>query len=139
MAFKLDQKPYYKWPVEFEVPTDGGTWEKQSFDGHFARLGQERVEYLTESYTRRVADLKAGVDLDEELATLTPKAIAGEILIGWNGIFDDDGNEIPCTPATKERVLEVETVAAAVIQAWSSSLQGSAAKKQTSKKPRGIG
>jgi hypothetical protein len=139
MAFKLDQKPHYKWPVEFEVPTDGGTWAKQSFDGHFARLGQERVEYLTESYTRRVADLKAGVELDEELAALTPKAIAGEILIGWNGIFDDDGNEIPCTPATKERVLEVETVAAAVIQAWSSSLQGSAAKKQTSKKPRGIG
>ena len=139
MAFKLDKKPYYKWPVEFEVPTDGGAWEKQSFDGHFARLGQERVEYLTQAYTRRVEELKAGIELDEELAALTPKFIAGEILIGWDNILDDDGNEIPCTPATKERVLEVETVAAAVINAWSASLQGSAAKKPTSKKPRGIG
>jgi hypothetical protein len=139
MAFKLDQKPYYKWPVEFEVPVDGGAWEKQSFDGHFARLGQERVEYLTEAYTRRVEELKAGIELDKELAVLTPKAIAREILIGWDSIFDDDGNEIPCTPAIKERVLEVETVAAAVINAWSASLQGSAAKKQTSRKSRGIG
>jgi hypothetical protein len=139
MAFKLDKKPYYKWPVEFEVPVDGGAWEKQSFDGHFARLGQERVEYLTEAYTRRVEELKAGIELDKELAVLTPKAIAREILIGWDSIFDDDGNEIPCTPAIKERVLEVETVAAAVINAWSASLQGSAAKKQTSRKSRGIG
>ncbi len=139
MAFKLDNKPYYKWPVGFEVPADGGAWEKQSFDGHFARLGQKRVEYLTEAYTRRSRELQAGIELDEELAALTPKFIAGEILIGWNSIFDNDGNEIPCTPATKERVLEVETVAAAVIQAWADSLQGSAAKKQTSKKPRGIG
>jgi len=139
MAFKLDNKPYYKWPVGFEVPADGGAWEKQSFDGHFARLGQKRVEYLAEAYNRRVRKLQAEEELDEELAVLTPKFIAGEILIGWNGIVDDDGNEIPYTQATKERVLEVETVAAAVIQAWSASLQGSAAKKQTSKKPRGIG
>jgi hypothetical protein len=139
MAFKLDQKPYYKWPVSFEIPTDGGAWEQQSFDGHFARLGQDRVEYLTENYVRRVADAKAGIELSDELEWLTPKAIASEILIGWDGITDDNGEEVPYTEATKKRLLEVETVAAAIIEAWSKSLQGSQAKKSTSKKSRGIG
>ena len=120
------------------MPTDGGTWEKHSFDGHFARLGQERVEYIIQNYERRIADIKSGIELTVELEVLTPKAIASEILIGWDGITSED-QEVPYTEATKNRLLEVETVAASIILAWSRSLQGNAAKKPTSKKPRGIG
>ena len=139
MAFILDRKPYYIWPVSFEVPADGGKHERQSFDGHFARLGQERVSELTEAVQRRVRAVQRGEPLDPDLQALSDQAIADEILIGWSGILDDDGNEVAFTAATKARVLEVESVAAAIILAWVESLQGSAAKKQTSRKRPGIG
>ena len=139
MPFVLDRKPYYVWPVSFEVPADGGKFERQSFDGHFARLGQERVNELTEAVQRRVRAVQRGEPLDPELEDLTDVAIADEILIGWAGILDDDGNEVPFTEASKARVLQVESVAAAVITAWVESLQGSKAKKPTLKRSPGIG
>lgn len=139
MGFVLDRKPYYVWPVTFEVPADGGKWERQSFDGHFARLGQERVNHLLEAVQRRITAVRRGEPLDDDLAELTDIAIADEILIGWGGITDEDGNEVPFTAQTKARVLGVETVAAAVVSAWAESLQGSQAKKRTSRKSPGIG
>ena len=36
---------------------------------------------------------------------------AGEILAGWKGITNPDGTDVECTPATKEQLLKVATVA----------------------------
>lgn len=135
MAFVLDQNPWYRWPVGFDVPVDG-RWKRESFDGHFARLGQERVNYLVESAQKRLAQLQAG-SVEDDLIDVTDIAIASEVLVGWTGILDSSGNEVPYSETTKQQLLNMETVAVAVITAWSESLQG--AKKQTSRKPPSFG
>jgi hypothetical protein len=135
MAFVLDQNPWYRWPVGFDIPIDG-KWKRESFDGHFARVGQDRVNTLVEAAQRRVALLQRG-ETDPDVDGMTEIAIADEILVGWDGIVDGDGQEVPFSEAMKARLLKVEGVATAIITAWAESLQGS--KKRTSGKPPSFG
>ena len=135
MSFVLDQKPWYRWPVSFDMPVDG-RWERKTFDGHFARLGQDRVNTLVEAAQRRVVLMQRG-ESDPDLSDLTDIAMADEILVGWEGILDSDGQEIPFSDGAKDRLLKVEAVATAIVTAWAESLQG--AKKSTSKKPPSFG
>lgn len=135
MAFVLDQSTWYRWPVSFDVADDGG-WERQSFDGHFARLGQDRVNYLIAAASARVAQIQRGeLNVDDEV--IDDISIASEVLVGWEGILDAKGGEVPYSDGSKAKLLKVEAVATAIVTAWAESIHGS--KKPTSKKPPAFG
>jgi hypothetical protein len=51
------------------------------------------------------------VQRDELIDALPTREIASEILAGWKGITNPDGTDVECTPATKEQLLKVATVA----------------------------
>lgn len=138
MAFKLDKKPYYKWPVTCSTPADGGVQETESFTVYFARLRQERVEEISEKLIRRNLQLRNGERLDDDLVEFDNIHVANEIVVGWEDITNG-GEEVPFTATTKEAFLSEEGVAAAVVNAWAESKQADTAKKPISKKSRGIG
>jgi hypothetical protein len=118
MSFVLKQKDSYVWPVNLLLPGDGGRREKSTFDAEFKRLPQSRLNEL--------AKMAKAEDDD-----LTPQDIAREILIGWSGIVDDAGKEVPFSTSALDQLLDVPSVAGQIVTAFYESYED--AKKQTSK------
>ena len=131
MGFKLSTASSYPWPVAGEL-----AGQRYSFTGHFAFLRQDRIEELTQQLAKRQRLLEIGQD-DPELEHVNSRAVAAEVLTGWDGVTDDDGEPVTFTPTALERLLQVQGVAIAICNAWAESLQG--AKRGNSKAPRGIG
>ena len=109
MGFKLDQSGTYKWPVTVEVPVDYGRREKHKFDGEFKRMTQSRIKELIE--------LVASGDLSDV-------DVVKEVLVGWEGIEDDEGNELKFSQAKLKQLLEVPMVATAIGKAFFNSIAG---------------
>ena len=117
MAFVLQQKATYKWPIPIVIPVDGGRKEKFTFDGEFRRLPQSRINEIIK--IARAMQLGRASD-DEEL---DDKGAAKEILAGWSGVTDDDGKEIPFSDAALSQLVEIPTVGAQIIRAWYNSME----------------
>lgn len=125
MAFVLKQSASYSWPIPLEIPADGGRKEKATFDGEFRRLPQSRInEIIKLARAMELGRTSEDEDLDDKTA-------AKEILIGWSGVVDDDGKDIPYSEAALNQLLEIPTVGAQIIRAWFESME--LAKKPTSR------
>jgi len=114
MAFVLKQSDTYTWPVSFDVPVDGGRHERQTFDGEFKRLPQSKVGPL-------VAELQRLEDLGD-LDRITE--MASEVLVGWSGISDDAGKEIPFSQKALAQLLEVPLLSVAILKSYMDSIKG---------------
>ena len=125
MAFVLKQSTSYKWPVSVKLPADGGKFEKQTFDAEFKRLPQARIN---EIQTEVQARIKAAERSESPDGGISDQSIADELLVGWAGVVDADGDEVPFSEATKQQLLDIPTVAAAIIVAYFESLTGTKAK-----------
>jgi hypothetical protein len=117
MSFVLKQSATYTWPITLILPVDGGRREKHTFDGEFKRLPQTRINEIV----RQARAMERGrIDEDE---ILEDQDAAREILVGWSGVVDDDGAEIPFSNALLDQLLEIPTVAGQIVRAWFESLE----------------
>jgi hypothetical protein len=116
MAFVLKQSASYTWPVPLLIPVDGGRREKHSFDAEFKRLPQSRINEIIK--LARALELGRG---DDE--ALDDKSAAKEILIGWTGITDDAGKDVPFSESALDQLLEIPTIAGQIIKAWFNSME----------------
>ena len=116
MSFVLKQSASYTWPVPLLIPVDGGRREKHSFDAEFKRLPQSRINEIIK--LARALELGRA---DEE--SLDDKTAAKEILIGWAGITDDSGKDVPFSEAALDQLLEIPTIAGQIIRAWFNSME----------------
>lgn len=117
MSFVLQQSGSYSWPITIILPVDGGRREKHTFDGEFKRLPQSRINEIIK--VARAMEL-GRVPEDEEL---NDQGAAQEILVGWSGIHDFDGNEIPFTEKALAELLEIPTIASQIVKAWFESIE----------------
>ncbi len=109
MAFVLKQSDTYSWPVTFDVPVDGGRHERQTFDGEFKRLPQSRIREIGQQI---------------EAGEVTDAAIAAEVLVGWSGVTDDQGKDVPFSQKALDQMLDIPMLATSVVMAYFNSLQG---------------
>lgn len=80
-----------------------------------ARLTNEtaqkaRMEAFNEWRTlleRKDADGNSTPEAQEKMEEIEAEVIANHVLKGWSGIEDDDGQEVPFTPATAEQYLNL--------------------------------
>ena len=121
MAFVLKQSTSYSWPVSFKLPTDGGKFEKQTFDAEFKRLPQARINEIQIEVQARI---KAAERNESITDAISDQSIAEELLVGWSGVVDGDGDEVPFSEVNKQQLLAVATVASAIIVAYFDSLTG---------------
>jgi hypothetical protein len=114
MGFVLKQSDTYSWPITFDLPVDGGRHERQTFDGTFKRLPQSKVGPML----AELAKLEDLGDLDRmnDLAT--------DLIVGWAGVTDDAGKEIPFSQKALEQMLDVPFLAVAVLKAYMDSIKG---------------
>lgn len=117
MAFVLKQSATYSWPVTLILPVDGGRREKHTFEGEFRRLPQTRINEIV----RQARAMERGRINEDEV--LEDQDAAKEILVGWSGVVDDDGAEMPFTDKLLDQLLEIPTVAGQIVRAWFESLE----------------
>tara|TARA_Y100001963_G_scaffold89695_1_gene123820 strand:- start:179 stop:523 length:345 start_codon:yes stop_codon:yes gene_type:complete len=109
MAFVLDDKSSYKWPVRVEIPTDLGKHTVQTFHGEFKRVTQTRIKEIGEQIAKN---------------TITEIELISEIMVGWDSVNDDDGNPLKFTKANLKKLLDVPMVAGAIAKAFFDSIAG---------------
>ena len=100
------------------MPVDGGKRQKQTFDAEFKRLPQSRIAEIQATAQKLVKAAEKG----ETIEGISDVSVADEVLIGWSGIVDEDGQEVPYSEGMKAHLLEVPLMAAALIQSFFESL-----------------
>lgn len=114
MAFKISSatEGTYKWPVPVMIPVDGGKFKKEEFTAVFKRYRKDAIPTASED----VAVDEGAVD--EERGIEFFKAT----LVGWSGIKDDAGEEIPYSEEKLIEFLEVPVFTSAVVNAYQTSM-----------------
>ena len=106
MAFVRKKVKTFKWPVNVEEPSDGGTFETTTFDAVFKRLG--RAEFLKLSEKSEFDLLKA-------------------IIAGWEGIEDEAGKAVPFSIETVREFSDDPYWIRGVLKAYTSTFEGARA------------
>ena len=115
MALVLKDSDSYTWPIVYRQPVSGGRREKQEFEAEFKRLPQSRIVEIQELAQRRIDNAPGATDISDV-------TIADEVLVGWEGIVDGDGEPIPYSKGTKAQLLELPMMAGCLIEAYFTSL-----------------
>ena len=98
MALTLSTDKTYFWKVELQVPTDDG-YEDIDFEVRFKSIPQSKLMKL-------IAKQQKDGSNDAE--------IVKEIMVGWRGVVDSEGKEIPYTTKARDQLLDVVGVASAI-------------------------
>ena len=109
MAFVLDEKSSYKWPVRVEIPSDLGKHTVQTFNGEFKRVTQTRIKEIAEQIDNN---------------SITEIDLVSEIMVGWDSVNDEDGNPLQFTKPNLNKLLDVPMVAGAIAKAFFDSIAG---------------
>jgi hypothetical protein len=107
VAFVLKKTASYKWEVKVEVPVDGNQFETQAFEAVFKKISRSSFNDL--------------VDKGDD-------ALVDEILLGWEGINDENGKAVPFTERNKKQLCDDPYVLRGLIQAYADSVTGVTAK-----------
>ena len=90
MAFILDDlDDTFEWQVKLIIPTKNKR-RTETFNAIFKRISQERYN--------EIARLQ-----DEE--GLSNEDVVREIMVGWSGMQDKEGNELPYTASRLNKIL----------------------------------
>lgn len=109
--FKLVRPKSYSWPVELRTPTNGGSYEKATIDLEFRYVPQSEV----------TATLQA-------LEGKTFSEVVEGLVVGWTGVADESGNDVPFSVTNLAKLLDIPGVAATIFGAWAESLSAAPAK-----------
>ena len=109
MSFVLKQADTYKWPVSHDMPVDGGKHARYTFEAEFKRITQTRIREIDEQIKNNTID---------EIEFLK------EVLLGWDGINDEDGNPIKFSQKALAQVIDVPMLATSISKAFFDSIAG---------------
>lgn len=106
MPFKVRKISSYEWPVKVQVPHNG-RFKEETFTGIFKKLSRSAFNDL----------LEQGDD-----------ALVQEIMIGWKGIVDEDGEEIEFSDEALREFADDPFFLRGLITSFTESLTGAQAK-----------
>ena len=98
---KITQTPEFTHRVKVRIPVDGG-FSEQEFDARFRVVPWD--------------ELKA---LDDD-----PAEQARRIWVGWKGIVDDEGNELPFSDGLRDQLLGMLFLRIALLRTYMEAIAG---------------
>lgn len=102
LMLKLTQSQTYTWPVSVNIPTNGGQYDKQTFDGELKRLTDARLK-----------EIRAKVEAGE----LTDAEFVREVMVGWHGVTDGD-EQVPFSQSALAQLLDIPSPACRPPSSW---------------------
>lgn len=107
--FKIAPTDHFWWPVKVSLPAEkGGRYDTHSFKVKYSRLTQARL-------TEIQGMVGKGMFTDREFAR--------EIVLDWEEVNDENGAPMPFNEQTRDRVLDIPLVQAAIINAYNDALR----------------
>lgn len=103
MAFVRKKVKSFKWPVAVEEPADGGVFETSTFDAVFKRVPRSEFQKLADKG-------------DLELLKV--------VLIGWEGIDDEDGKPVPFSQTAMKEFADDPYWIRGVLKAYTETFEG---------------
>ncbi|TWI65169.1 hypothetical protein IP91_02576 [Pseudoduganella lurida] len=100
--FKIALSATYRIKIHVEIPAESGKIDKSDFTAEFKRCDLEKLDELRKEPQRDV--IRA-------------------VLVGWDGLVDEDNNAVPFNEATREAVLAIPQAMFALIETFWSSVQ----------------
>jgi hypothetical protein len=112
--FKLSAAASYWWPVTIHIAVDGGKFEKHEFSAQYKRMKTSDTDALVD---------RLGETDEESGEQFKMIDLLVEIVTGWKGVADPDGNEIPfSTDALRSACNDFPALNGAFFDAWINSL-----------------
>ncbi len=102
MAFKLVTDPTYRHPVTVQIPQGDGVAE-HGLTAEFNYITQTRLEAL---------------------AAVGDGDLLDEVLAGWSGFKDADGEEIPYNPENRAQLLDTPYLRVGLVSGFWDSVHG---------------
>lgn len=103
MAFKLAKSPTFKAPVTALTPNERGGFDKETFTAEFKRVSMEDLDQYKEQ-------------------NMTHYQILDLVLVGFEGLLDEDNEPVAFTEATKAALLGITSAVNGLIYAFYSTL-----------------
>ena len=101
--FTLAPSDAFWYPVNVELIDDAGKRRPHRFEARFKR-------YTRTQFAALIERLQSGQQTDV--------ALAEDVLLGWRGVQDGDGQEVEFTPAARDALLDVWPVLPALVSAF---------------------
>lgn len=118
MAFKIDLSDTFFFPVTVQIAKDG-KHDTAKFDAEFKRLSKTENREIFDRLPR------TGHDVD---VPITDDEILDLVFVGWKGVVDSDGVEIPYSETARTKVLDIQGVSNGIVQSWMNSITGARSK-----------
>lgn len=118
MTFRIAASPTYKVEVAVHFPGEDGRLRKQSFTAVFKRLTQTQIEALRD----RIAARGNGALLATDPQPISDRELLDDVLVGWEGVQDEDGNDLPFNDAHKDALLALHPTQPRLVAAYLKSL-----------------
>lgn len=96
-----------RWPVQVVEPADMGLVKKSDFTAQFVMISRSEFERLSNT---------------------TDKELMKVVLVGWTGVQDQDGNELPFNDENRDLLADMPPVINALARAYLSFMAGAPAK-----------
>lgn len=109
--FKIQKATSFQWPVQVNVPRDGGGFATHEFTAEYKMLEQSKIDLALEKFKNEDSDMLK------------------EIVIGWNGVQDSDGNVLPYSDENRDTLLEIPYVRTALMKGFFEAVSGNKVKK----------
>ena len=107
MALVFKKVTEYDWDVTVQSP-EKGKFKKETFTAKFKNIGRKAFAKLVEE------------EDDENFVK--------SVLIGWSGIKDGDGNDIPFNDENFEALTDNHFIVKGIIEAFGESMKGASEK-----------
>ncbi|HBD91813.1 MAG TPA: hypothetical protein DEF16_03760 [Gemmobacter sp.] len=117
MKFALVEKPTYWWPVTVRVPDPdtAGKFQEQEL----------KLQFVAQPRDAAIAAQEAYADLTSDRARHeTEVAQMLDIVTGWDGVVDGNGNPVPFSETTLRAALQLMWFRNAVNAAYAESMMG---------------
>jgi len=106
--FRLEESHDFDWPVDIRKPVGVDERGRPKFETH-----------------RIVATFRA-LPIDEASAALQAEGepLLQRVVLGWDGVQDESGEPLPCTPENVSRLIRIGYVGSALTEAYFRALPG---------------
>lgn len=103
MAFRISRNPTYQTQIVVSMPGNNGKRETEKFMAEFKHVGTDRLD---------------------ELRSIPHREVLNEVLVGWSGMIDDNGDEVPFNEVNRKIVYDIPQALDALIKGFWTSIFG---------------
>jgi hypothetical protein len=126
-VFCIKQSDTFKWPVEFEMASaaEAGKFQKHAFEGVFKRLTDARSKELLQ-----LADKAEAEEITGDKQAPGAKDFIRMVLVGWSGVTDESGQDVPFSETMLDRVMEYPQARWGIMYAFRKAHENQAARRK---------